>query len=318
MDHPATFPLLTASKLHGVGARTLSRIAREIRQWGAGTDPERVVRSDPRVAQALSETGALEAATRLARADLQAARAQGASILCELDDAYPALLRPVPDRPALLYVLGALRGQDPRNVAVVGTQEPTRDGQRTAARIAGRYALEGWSVVSGLALGIDAAAHTAALEAGGHTVAVLAHGLDTLSPPRHRELAQRIVAAGGALLSEYPYGTAPLRPQFVQRDRLQAGLSLGVILIQSSEDGGSLHAARAALRYGRLLAYPQPSAADAAQGGRAVQATLRLLGGVDLESYLKCDARALQRVFRIRGREDYPELDRRLLALTPR
>ncbi len=168
------------------------------------------------------------------------------------DPGYPERFRGIPDPPAVLFVKGSADGLHPgKAVAVVGTREPTPFGERVARRWARRAAEAGFAVVSGLARGCDTRAHEGCLEAGGLTVAVLAHGLDSVYPPENRGLAERILAAGGCLVGEYPAGSRPARRNFVERDRLQSGLSDAVLLVETETGGGAMHTARFARDQGR-------------------------------------------------------------------
>jgi len=138
-------------------------------------------------------------------------------------------------------------------IAIVGSRRPTSYGEKVTYQIAGELARAGAVIVSGLAIGVDSIAHRAALDAGGKTVAVLAHGLDRIYPPRHRGLATEILATGGALVSEYDTGTPPLPHQFVERNRIIAGLSMGVIVTEAAEKSGALFTARDAALAGRTV-----------------------------------------------------------------
>jgi len=164
-------------------------------------------------------------------------------------------LRKIPDPPSILFVKGpveALRAD--KTLAIVGTRQPSRRGKELSERF-GRVASEsGWVVVSGLALGCDAGAHMGSIEGRGSGVAVLAHGLDMVHPPESIKLAEELIAAGGCLVSEYPIGTLPVPSAFVRRDRLQSGLSDGVLIVEAGERGGAMHAARFARRQGRPVA----------------------------------------------------------------
>ncbi len=152
-------------------------------------------------------------------------------------------------------------------IAVVGARAATAYGLRVARELARELAGQGFAVVSGLALGVDAAAHEGALEAGGATVAVFASGLDRVHPARHRGLAERIVAAGGTLVSEFPPGTPPLRGHFPRRNRLISGLSRAVVVVEARLRSGSLITARHALDQGReVLAVPGPVDAPTSAG----------------------------------------------------
>lgn len=171
---------------------------------------------------------------------------------------YPSLLRTIPDPPPTLYVRGELAPK--RCVACVGTREPSAFGIEVTRRIVRALVARGYGIVSGLASGVDTVAHRTALEAGGYTIAVLAHGLDSVYPAANRELAKEILAAGGALVGEHPDQTSPSPRSFVRRNRIQSGLSLGTIVMQTDLAGGSMHTARFTLVQGRKLFVPVPPA----------------------------------------------------------
>lgn len=183
------------------------------------------------------------------------------------DPDYPELLREISDPPPALAVRGDASVLARPCVAVVGARAATAYGLRVARGLARDLAAQGFAVVSGLALGIDAAAHEGALEAGGITVAVFASGLDRVHPARHRALAARIVAAGGALLTEFAPGTPPLRGHFPRRNRLISGLARAVVVVEARLRSGSLITARHALEQGReVLAVPGPVDAPTSAG----------------------------------------------------
>lgn len=166
--------------------------------------------------------------------------------------AYPALLREIDASPPVLYFKGALTESDQFALAIVGTRNADSYGQQVTERLAAELARGQVTVVSGLALGIDALAHTAALDAGGRTIAVLACGLDIVYPARHARLARRIVESGqGALLSEYPLGVRPESGNFPARNRIISGLSQGVLVIEAGERSGALITAEFAGKQGR-------------------------------------------------------------------
>jgi DNA processing protein len=202
---------------------------------------------------------------------------------------------------------------------VIGTREPTEHGKTIAERVTGYFVSEGWSVVSGLALGCDAIAHQAALDARGHTVAVLAHGLHTIAPSRHKKLAERILDTGGALVTEYSFGQEPLPQQFVKRDRIQAGLVQGVVMIQSDVVGGSLFASRAALDYQRWLAVPYPTPQDISKEEPKIQGNLLLVNWSPEEKtdVLKCQPSDLRRLIILRSKSDYAQMVQLPGATTP-
>ena len=179
------------------------------------------------------------------------------------DAAYPPELLAIEDLPLLLFAVGALvdrwrAGQQPDQprLAMVGSRNPTPQGEVNAREFARDLAAQGVCIVSGLALGIDGAAHTGALDAGGLTVAVVGTGLDRVYPGRHQSLAHRI-AAQGAILSEFPLGTPPLHHHFPQRNRLIAGLSRATLVVEANLQSGSLITARLAAEQGKdVLAIP--------------------------------------------------------------
>jgi DNA processing protein len=166
------------------------------------------------------------------------------------DPLYPPLLLEISDPPPLLYVAGAVDCLGAPQLAVIGSRKPSPQGLADAGQFAGELAAAGFVVTSGLAYGIDAAAHAAALAVGGRTVAVLGCGIDIIYPPAHRELAQAI-RAGGALVSEFPLRTPPRGPQFPSRNRIISGLSLGVLVVEAALRSGSLVTARLALEQNR-------------------------------------------------------------------
>jgi DNA processing protein len=181
-------------------------------------------------------------ADRLARA--------GFSAVCWDDASYPPGLRGVETAPPVLFAWGALAPADTYAVTIVGTRKPTTYGREAARYLAGELARAGVTVVSGLARGIDGAAHRAALEAGGRTVAVLGSGLDHLYPAEHRGLAAE-AAARGAVLSEFPLGTRPLPAHFPRRNRLLSALGLATLVVEAAEGSGTLSTVRFALEQGR-------------------------------------------------------------------
>jgi DNA processing protein len=188
--------------------------------------------------------------------EIALARAHQISILVESSPAYPRLLREIHDPPSVLFVRGALLPEDALAVAIVGTRHASRYGLAQAEQLAGSLAAAGVTIVSGLARGIDAAAHRGALAAGGRTVAVLAGGLLNVYPPEHEQLAARI-SDQGALVSESPLRLQPLSGTFPQRNRLISGLSVGVIVVEAAERSGALITARHAAEQGRdVLAVP--------------------------------------------------------------
>ena len=166
------------------------------------------------------------------------------------DDDYPASLLHTPDPPLLLYVQGRVGLLRQRSLAIVGSRNATMQGIDNARAFAAHLSRQGWAIVSGLAVGIDAAAHEGGLDGPGSTVAVVGTGLDRVYPARHRALAHRIAQAG-VLVSEFAPGTPPLRPNFPLRNRIIAGLARGTLVVEAALQSGSLITARQAAEYGR-------------------------------------------------------------------
>ena len=177
-------------------------------------------------------------------------REHGVEILIEADDRYPRMLREIPDPPGVLFVAGTLKPEDTLAIAIVGTRHGSQYGLRQAERLSGSLSRAGLTVISGMARGIDGAAHRGALAAGGRTLGVLASGVLNVYPPEHDKLAAELLAQG-ALLSESPPRAEPLGGTFPQRNRLISGLSLGVIVVEAPQRSGALITARHAMEQGR-------------------------------------------------------------------
>jgi len=205
----------------------------------------------------------------------------GADFIALGDSGYPEALRQIPDPPLGIYRQGAYAFDRP-GIAIVGTRRATLYGRTVARTLASECARSGFCVVSGLALGIDTAAHEGALAAGGRTVAVLGTGLDVAYPPENREL-QRRIAESGAVLSESPFGRPPTRWSFPLRNRVVSGLSDGVVVVESGFDGGAMITARMACEQGRpVFAVPgridQPGSTGC---HRLIRDGVTLLTGID-------------------------------------
>lgn len=195
-----------------------------------------------------------------------AALAAGTQTIALDDERYPSLLRAIHDPPPLLYVRGdPLVLQQPQ-LAVVGSRRASPAAQRVAHLLSGQLAQSGLTICSGLALGVDGAAHQGALDVGGKSVAVMATGIDRLYPHRHRSLAANIEQTG-CLVTEFPPGTPPRRHNFPQRNRIISGLSLGVLVVEAALPSGSLITARTGLEQGReVFALPWSILHDGGKG----------------------------------------------------
>jgi DNA processing protein len=207
--------------------------------------------------------------------------ALGARVVPCTDDEYPALLRQIADAPLYLIARGE-RLLDAPALAVVGARHATPYGKDVAARFAEELAQAGVTVVSGLARGIDGAAHAGALRGGGHTVAVLGSGIDVVYPPEHGALADEIVRAG-TLLSERPLGTPPLAEHFPARNRIIAGMTHGTLVVEAADRSGSQITARLAVDQGReVFAVPGRIDSPLSVGThRLIQEGAKLVGSVE-------------------------------------
>ncbi|MFQ5657722.1 MAG: DNA-processing protein DprA [Candidatus Methylomirabilales bacterium] len=232
---PATFVALlehfgTARRILKASQRALEGIP------GVGPNTAKAIRSFP--------------AEEIVAQERKRVATRGLRFVTLRDPGYPVPLHEIAQPPPVLYVRGSWEDRDRRGVAIVGSRNPTPYGRQVADRLAFDLATRGLTIMSGMARGIDSAAHRAALRAGGRTIAVLGSGADVVYPPEHRKLAEAI-AERGALLSEFPLGTGPLKGNFPQRNRLISGLSLGVVVVEAGVDSGALITANHALEQGK-------------------------------------------------------------------
>lgn len=247
---------LQLTMVPGVGPRTMQLL---LDRFGS---PEGVLSAKPSDLQSVRGVGpklvsAITSSTaETARKELCQAAEHRIELICKESPQYPRPLLDLPDSPLLVYRNGDTFERDELAVAIVGSRNCTLYGRQQAERIAGGLARAGITIVSGLARGIDAAAHQGAIKGGGRTIAVLGSGLLNIYPPEHKELAKD-VAGSGAVISEFPLHQRPSRGLFPQRNRIISGLSMAVILIEARSRSGALHTARHAMEQGRdVLALP--------------------------------------------------------------
>ncbi len=254
--------IITIQQLSGIGNKTIFKIVEQVKTpitslpelcdfWSSlkGKKLEAITSND------------LEEANGLARRIIDIADKEGVGAISFYDPEYPEILRSCVDEqgkldpPLILYYRGNIKALEKPGIAVIGTREPTPNGEKAGIHFAGEFAKRGYNIVSGLAIGCDTTGHKGALEVGGFTTAFLANGLDwdSIYPKENLELAKRIVDNGGLLLSEYAIGQPCGRFGLVARDRLQAGLSLATIVVQTGEKGGTMHAVNATLASGKPL-----------------------------------------------------------------
>ena len=206
----------------------------------------------------------------------------GASLITLEDEAYPRLLRSLPDRPILLYRRGARALGNESALALVGTRKASRYGMNVAFQLSSQLARQGVTIVSGMAHGIDAAAHRGALDGGGKTIAVVATGIDRVYPRENADLAEDI-AAQGAVITEMPLGSAPLGKNFPQRNRIISGLSLGVLVAEAPIKSGALNTVSHAIDQGRdVFAVPHNIFSLSGGGGNIlIQEGAKLVASVE-------------------------------------
>ena len=263
-------PLLRLALIPGVGPGRLLGLVRHFgsadRVLGASAaELNRVPRCGREMVRRLQSASAPVARERT-RAVLRGMERVGAFALTLDDPDYPVGFRQLADPPFLVFAAGRPEMLQAAGVAVVGTREPTAYGRAAAASLAGDLARAGLAVVSGMARGIDAAAHAGALDAGGGTVGVLGNGIDQVYPSENRTLYER-VRSGGALVTEFPPGERPRPGNFPRRNRLIAALAQGVLVVEMGERSGAQHTVNYALEQGKdVFAVPGPIGAVTSAG----------------------------------------------------
>jgi DNA processing protein len=245
---------LVLNALPNIGPITLNRLLAEL-----GDDPRAILNASKRQLESVKGVGPVISASigawrehiDLAREEERMAKS-GADFITTRDTGYPKMLKEIHDPPIGLYRRGRYEFGAPC-VAIVGSRRTTLYGQATAKKFGAELARLGFCVVSGLARGIDTAAHEGALSVGGKTAAVLGTGIDLIYPPENLELYRRIETGGGAILSEFPFGRRADRQSFAMRNRIVAGMSDAIIVVESDVDGGAMITARFAGEQGRLI-----------------------------------------------------------------
>lgn len=265
--HEEKHALVALSMAPGVGpGRIRSMIARFGSASAALSASRRALAEVPGIGPQTAAAIAAFDGHAAVEAQFERAEQAGATLVTAWDPGYPRLLRQIYDPPVFLWVRGRLTDADARAVAIVGTRRATDYGRRVAHEFAAELARRGFTIVSGLAYGIDAAAHRGALEAGGRTLAVLGSGVGRIYPARHARLAREIIMQG-ALLSEYAVDAAPDAPNFPRRNRVISALALGTLVAEAFETGGALITARLALEQNReVFAVPSPVHSRAGAG----------------------------------------------------
>ena len=243
---------LALSRVPGVGNVIYKRLIEKFH------DPENVFHSDPHELKKVEgiRPTTIKVITKNFRGndwvnkELDQIEKQGITILTLNDELYPHILKTIYDPPPILYVKGEIQQKDSLSLAIVGSRSASTYGKDIAQRLAQSLTRRGFTIVSGLARGIDTAAHKGALKAGGRTLAVFGSGIDVIYPRENKSLAEKIIK-NGAVISEFPFGTPPEAAHFPSRNRIISGLSLGTVIIEASFRSGSLITARLALEQGR-------------------------------------------------------------------
>lgn len=234
--------------------------------WSASVEQLEAARLPARLIEALIEVRSGEQLDRL-WANIQE---RNISVLTWDDPAYPRRLREIDQSPPVIYYLGEILDEDQWAVAIVGTRRSSSYGRQVAKELAETLAGQGITVVSGLARGIDAVAHRAALQVGGRTIAVLGSGVDNIYPPEHRNLAQQVMVQG-AIISDYPPGTPPEGPNFPPRNRIISALSQAVVVVEAGSRSGALITAAFAAEQGRsVFAVPNGIYAPQSKGANTL------------------------------------------------
>jgi DNA processing protein len=258
---------IALSMVPGIGPASFAQLLRRhgsaAAAWAAGSAGLDGITKVPEGTGAAFEAMRRHDPRSVARSVMDRTERAGGRLIVTGDDAYPPALLTLDPRPVVLYVAGDLAAFHERAVAIVGTRRASGYGLATATEIGADLARAGVVVVSGLALGIDGAAHRAAVDAGGRSVAVLPSPLDRIYPPRHRPLARDIVRGGGALVTELPTGASVGRPDFARRNRVIAGLSEAVVVVEAPDHSGALLTAAAAQTIGARDIFAVPGPIDA-------------------------------------------------------
>ncbi|SIQ72066.1 DNA-processing protein DprA [Marinobacterium stanieri] len=295
-----TFYLLSISKLKGRGKAFLHSISQD------RTTFKHKVINELEKDLLLSKNAINEALDDCAIAETSQHR-----IVSILDTEFPTSLKFTHDSPAILYCNGNVELLKHKCIAIIGTREPTEHGVEITNRVSKWFSNNGWCIVSGLAKGIDTEAHRACISVNGKTIAVFGTHLNKTYPAENKNLAHEIVDKNGLIISEYGYQSKGYRSAFVERDRIQAGLSMATFLVQTDIKGGSLHASKAALKYGRRLIVINPTPKDIANKEPKIEGNLKIINSSDIEksNYLNTIKGSLERITILKNKDQYFEID---------
>ncbi|HAV1960697.1 DNA-processing protein DprA [Enterobacter hormaechei] len=311
---PDTQKLLAIKYLKGIGEKTISSL-HAIKNFSE-LSIEDILRLSLNKKNSYSSSDILQA-MELAQQQSDIAHDKGHFIISFFDDVYPLNLKNANYAAPILFCSGDINCLKKDNLTVIGTREPTEHGIVIAKRVTEWFVRKGWSIVSGLAFGIDSIAHSTCIDSGGKTIAVLAHGLEKVYPAKNKELAKRIVDNGGLLISEYPYNSFVGKSNFVDRDAIQAAVSSGVILIQTGLSGGSLHASRASLLLNRPLIVAGQSKTDIKNAEQKACGNIALLSSNydDVKKILRLNRFEQNLLLPLHDSKQYEVINSKLLEL---
>lgn len=310
-----TYKLLVISKIPFVGKASINTIASQITDWDLPLQDlaSKYFGVIPRVTSTEISNEYINWADKM----VSIADDADDFIISQQDAVYPKLLSSTKDAPAFLYCRGNMKLLNKPSVAIIGTREPSKDGKVICERVTKWFTEKDWVIVSGLALGVDTVAHSSCIKNHGKTIVVYGNHLNKIYPAENVELVNEILSTNGLLISEYPYDNKPHRSQFVERDRIQAGLSSGVILVQSDLTGGSMHASKSILRYDRYLIVLNQSKTDINKKIRKIEANIFLLNEDfdQIKNKLGIQTIKDNQIIRLMQKGEYEEVNELLLAL---
>lgn len=301
-----TKKLLALSQLKGVGERTLSSLSNFGYYESASIDE-----ITNKVLNKNFSREEIVIAEDYASFQIETANKMNHKIISIFDNEYPLSLRSATVSPPILFCYGNIQALHGNCLTIIGTREPTTHGEIIGEKLTTWFTLNGWNIVSGLALGIDTIAHKSCISAGGRTIAVMAHGLEKIYPKQNTLLVENIIAKGGLIVSEYGYNSTTSRANFVKRDSTQAALSSGVLLVQTGFPGGSLHASKACLTMNRPLIVAGQSKTDIINSEAKIQGNL-LLSSMDKSTImktLKINSFDIRNLMILSSKEDYNKVN---------
>jgi len=308
----STFKLLAISRLPKIGKSAINQLAKKQIDWSDSF--ESILQKNLLNYPPNSITNEI---LDWAKSIKKIADQFGDHVISQLDESYPSKLIDTFDAPAFLFCRGNISLLQTKCIAVIGTRTPSNDGQIIGSNITKWFTNNSWTIVSGLALGIDTIAHKSCVENSGKTIVVLGTNLNKVYPSENENLLHNILLSDGLVISEYAYDNKGFRSQFVERDRIQAGLSNAVILIQSDLTGGSMHASKAILKYKRFLIIANQSQNDIRKNHPKIEANLALINSdiENIKKILKIDNLNEKQIIKMISKYDYEAVNKKILEI---